>query len=223
MSTDTAPDTTTEATALIQALLENGWSYTGPIRSEPQWRSRIHELASPDGRLSLDAAVFPDGHLTAHLSAEAIRTELAPVPGWMVDLHYVPLTVAVAAVKAAAAPTRAAHTGAAVNTALVLHRWARRPDVTERGRLLEREWQSPDRRRFVRWFPADRHDEGGWDVGREGSEATQISQHTPPAVIIALALTDVPDVPDEHAEHGAPTASSAVSGGGEPGHAQDLH
>lgn len=200
MSTDTAPGTT-ETTALTEALLAEGWSYTGPIRTEPQWRSRIHELTSPDGRLRVDAAVFPDGHMTAHLSAEAIRTEPVPVPGWMVDLHEVPLTVALAAVKAAAAPTRSPEAASAtVNTHLVLRLWARRPDVTERRRLLEREWQSPDRTRFVRWFPADEHDEGGWDVGREGPEATQISQHTPAAVILALALTDVPDAPADTKE-----------------------
>lgn len=197
MSADTAPDITTETTALIRALLQDGWTYANPVRTERQWRSRIHELASPDGLLYLDAAVFPDGHMTARLSAEAVRTEPAPVPGWMVDLHEVPLTVALAAVKAAAAPGRPPHAAAvALGAALAGHGWTQWPDITERNRLLRRKWESPDGERFVRWNPADSFDEGGWTISRPGPGGddadTEISQHTPASVITALALTDDP-------------------------------
>ncbi|MEY9861400.1 hypothetical protein ABH935_007041 [Catenulispora sp. GAS73] len=199
-------DANAETTALIRALLADGWTYSGPVRTESQWRSRIHELASPDGRLSVDVAVFPNGRTTARLSAEAVRTGPATAPGWMVDLHEVPLCVALAAVKAATdtgpSPYPAAETVAAE---LARCGWEQRVDVTERGRLVEREWDSRNLHRFVRWFPADACDVGGWAIGREGPEATQISQHTPAAVITALALTEVCD-------RAEPRVSPAASG-----------
>jgi len=183
---------------LTAELLEHGWTYTNPVRTELQWRSRIHELASPDGRLNLDASVFPDGHMIARLSAEAVRTGPHPAPAWMVDLHEVPLHVALAAVKAAADPARPAHpVPVTVNAALATRGWLLRPDVAERNRLLERAWESPDGQRVARWNPADRDDEGGWTVERDRPDGepaeTHISQHTPAAVITALALTDHPD------------------------------
>jgi hypothetical protein len=192
MSTDTSTDTT----ALTAALLADGWTYTGPVRTEPQWRSRIHELTSPDGRLQVDACLYPDGRSTACLSAEAVRTGPVPAPGWMADLHQLALPVMLAAVKAAAHDAPASRPDpVAVAAALTAAGWTQHEDITERGRTVQREWVDPDLTRYVRWHPADRHDEGGWTVDREGSGggASQISQHTPAAVITALALTDDPD------------------------------
>ena len=185
-----ATDTTT---ALTSALLKQGWTYANPVRTERQWRSQIHELTSPDRRLFVDASAFPDGHMIARLSAEAVGTGWDRAPGWMADLHEVPLSVALAAIKAVADPVRSPHpVPVAVSAALAGAGWAQPPDITERGRLLAREWVSPDGTRAVRWNPADQHDEGGWSVEREGpgDGETQISQHTPAAVITALALAD---------------------------------
>jgi hypothetical protein len=215
MTTDTAAEPTIDATAaLTTALLGQGWAYTNPVRTERQWRSRIHELASPDGRLSLDASAFPDGHMIARLSAEAVRTGPGRAPGWMADLHEVPLPVALAAVTAAADLDRPPHPAVvAVTAALAGVGWAQHTDVTERGRLLERQWESPDGQRFVRWCPADRDDEGGWTVERhrpDGEAAeTHISQHTPAAVITALALTD--DTAS-HPDRTAPSTAPAPDG-----------
>jgi hypothetical protein len=111
----------------------------------------------------------------------------------MAELHEVPLPVALAAVKAAADPGRSPHpVPVAVSAALAGAGWAQHPDITERGRLLAREWVSLDGTRAVRWNPADEHDEGGWSVERPGpGEApTEVSQHIPAAVITTLALTD---------------------------------
>lgn len=209
MSTETAPDTT-ETIALTRALLEAGWSYTSPIRTEPQWRSRIHELASPDGRLTVHACVYPDGRTTASLSAEAVRTGPSPVPGWMADLDQLALSVVLAAVDAApddAPGPRPAEV--AVAAALTAAGWTQHADIKERGRTLEREWADPDLTRYVRWHPADQHDAGGWTVDREGSggATSQISQHTPAAVITALALTDDPDMADGETPHQTPATS----------------
>jgi hypothetical protein len=193
MTTATDPTTATAATTLISALQERGWTYANPVRTERQWRSQVHELASPDRRLYLDASTFPDGHMIARLSVEALSTGSDRTPGWMAELHEVPLGVALAAVTAAAEPDPTSYpTPVAVSAALAGHGWTQYPDVTERGRLLQRQWASPDGARCVRWNPADQFDEGGWTVDREGpgDAETQISQHTPAAVITALALTD---------------------------------
>lgn len=192
MTTVTTPSTD-PTTALTTALLDRGWTYANPVRTERQWHSQIHEVASPDGRLYVDASAFPDGHMIARLSADAVRTDPGRTPAWMADLHEVPLAVALAAVRAAADSGISPHpTVVTVTAALAGHGWTQYPDITERGCLLQREWQSPDGTRSVRWNPADQDDEGGWSVDREGpgDGETLASQHTPAAVITALALTD---------------------------------
>lgn len=196
MTTDTATaaEATTDRTeALTSRLLAAGWSYTGEVRTEPQWRSQIHELASPDGRLRIDASRQRDGFLIARLSADAVRTDPGRRPGWMADLHEVPLPIALAAAEAADPGDRPA-SAAEIAAALTAHGWNQREDITERGRVLERAWDSADATRTVAWFPADEHDLGGWTVTRPGPDEraadSEISQYTPTAVICALALTD---------------------------------
>lgn len=232
MSTASAPDTTAETTALTQALLEAGWSYTSPIRTEPQWRSRIHELASPDGRLSVDAAVFPDGHMTARLSAKAVRTGPTPRPDWTADLHTVPLSAALAAVKAASEPepepdeqTRLAQAFGQnigphqVDTLLRAKGWehSTEPDEDRDGRVTEIEWESARGHEFVVWNAEDRFDSGGWTVTHWHTDEhnvsrptdTYASQNAPATVITALALADVPH---EHADRGTPNAAPTPDG-----------
>jgi hypothetical protein len=189
-NTDTAAD---HIAALTATLVAQGWTYLREIYTDPQWRSQVHELQSPNGLLRLDASKFPNGNTIARLSAEAVCTDPNRAPGWMVDLHEVSLAVALAAVKAATGPSGAPYpTQVAVSAALSAQGWRQPPDVIERSRLIERVWESPDGERYVSWNPADLHDEGGWSVGRPGpsNAPTQISQHTPAAVIAALALTD---------------------------------
>ncbi|NUR31154.1 MAG: hypothetical protein HOV83_35805 [Catenulispora sp.] len=186
-------DSITETTALTAALLADGWTYTHPVRTEPQRRTRIHELASGDGRLNLDAAEFPDGHMTAQLSVEAVRIGPGRRPGWMAELHAVPLPVALAAITAASGNG----SNPCVQDVLTAYGWTQREDITERDRVLERAWDSPDGTRTVSHLPGDRFESGYWLVGRPGPDGrhaeTQISLQTPAAVITALALTDDPD------------------------------
>ena len=190
----TAAEATTDRTeALTSSLLAAGWSYTCEVRTEPQWRNQIHELASPDGRLHVQASRYRDGFRIASLSADSVRTGPGRRPGWMAELHEVPLPVALAAIKAADPADRAA-SAAEVAAALTAQGWTQRDNITERGRVLERAWDSKDGTRSVSWFPADEYDLGGWTVTRPGPDErpgdSQISQYTPAAVITALALTD---------------------------------
>ena len=189
-ATDTEP-TTDRTEALTSSLLAAGWSYTCEVRTEPQWRTQIHELASPDGRLHIHASRHRDGFLIASLAAEAVRTDPGRRPGWMAELHEVPLPVALAAITAASEENGFAP---CVQDALTAHGWTRREDITERDRVLERAWDSPNRTRTVSHLPGDKFEPGYWLVGRPGPDRrnaeTQISLHAPAAVIAALALTD---------------------------------
>lgn len=179
------------AAALTGALLAAGWSYTRDVRTEPQWRSEIHELDSPDGRLHVAASRFPDGSMTARLTAQAVRTDPARTPGWSADLHQIPLPAALSAIEAAAAPAAPGH----LASTLTAHGWTQRQDVTGHdGRLLERAWDSPDAARAVCWFPADEFDLGGWTITRPAPAGhpadSHASQFTPARVLAALALAD---------------------------------
>lgn len=189
MTTNTT--TTDDPTdTLTRALLAEGWSYTREVRTEPQWRSQIHELDSPDRRLHLNASRYPDGSMIARLSAEAAHTDPGRAPGWMADLHEVPLTTALAVIKAAtSAPS------ADVASTLAAEGWTQQQDITEHdGRLLERAWESPDESRTVVWWPADRFDLGGWEITRPGpkgpASTSLASQFTPAPVLTALALAN---------------------------------
>jgi len=195
MTASAAETTVDRTTELTTALLDQGWTYTREVHTEPYQRGQVHELDSPDGALHIDAVRYPHyGFHLARLSADAVRTDPGRRPGWMADLHHVPLPAALAAVTAAADPADPAQSGAEVAAALAKHGWKQREDITERGRVLERAWDSADSTRTVSWFPADDHDLGGWTVSRPGShelpDDSHISQHTPAAVITALALTD---------------------------------
>jgi hypothetical protein len=179
------------AAALTGALLTAGWTYTREVRTEPQWRSEIHELDSPDRRLHVAASRFPDGSMIARLTAQAARTDPAPTPGWSADLHQIPLPAALSVIEAAAAPTAPEN----VASTLAAHGWTQREDVTEAdGRLLERAWDSPDATHTASWFPPDEFDLGGWMITRPGSNGraadSHASQFTPAAVLTALALAD---------------------------------
>lgn len=188
MSTDTTPRAATETTALTRALLEKGWTYARPVYTEPQWRSQIHHLEHPDGRLQITVSRYPAGNTTAQLAAEAIRTG-DHQPGWMAELQ-VPLDVALAVVTAATGPEP---TYDDLDLALTARGWQQAEDfrASADGRLLERTWSCPDKTRSVSWLPGD---DGGWIITRPGptgrSADSQASAHTPAAVITALALTD---------------------------------
>ena len=190
--TATAEPTTDRTAALTSALTEQGWTYTREPYAEPQFRLEIHPLDSPDGRLHIDASRHrDDGFMTARLSAEAVRTDPGRRPGWMAELHEVPLPVALAAITAASGEN---DFDPCVQDVLTAHGWTRREDITERERVLERAWDSPDRTRTVSHLPGDNFEPGYWLVGRPGPDGkpaeSQISQYTPAAVITALALTD---------------------------------
>lgn len=211
-TTDTAPSTD-RTEALTSSLLAAGWSYLREVYAEPQWRSQIHELQAPDGRLRLDASLFPDGHMIARLSAEAVRTGSAPRPAWMTDLHEVPLVTALAAIEAASGPelepdekARLAQAfGQSIGPDLVEAQLRARgweesedPETDRDGCITEIEWESENGERRVLWHAEDRFDSGGWIVTRwhtdergvsHGAE-THASQYTPAAVITALALTE---------------------------------
>lgn len=192
-ATTTAQATTDRTEALTSSLLAAGWSYAREVRTDPLSRSQIHELASPDGRLHIHASRHRDGFLIASLSADAVRTDPGRRPGWMAELHEVPLPIALAAAQAADPDARPARL-AEVAAALTERGWTQREDITERDRLLERAWDSPDRTRALSHLPGDKFEPGFWLVGRPGPDGkhaeTQISLHTPAAVIAALALTD---------------------------------
>lgn len=184
--TPTAPAATG---GLIEALTARGWIRTQPMSLDPQWRSVRESLEDPEGRLHLDVSVYPDGHLIAHLSAEATRSAAGGLiaPGWMVDLSKWPHETILAATTAAAEP--------APDLADTLKQagWEQLADIREAGRLLERSWTSPDGTASLTWAPADAHDLGGWGVIREidGERLeANASQDTPPAILTALALTD---------------------------------
>ncbi|WP_194913261.1 hypothetical protein [Catenulispora rubra] len=204
--------TTDRLAALTDALTAEGWTYVREVYTEPQWRSRIHELQCPEGRLRLDASLFPDGHVIARLSAEAIRTGPAPRPAWMTDLHEVPLAAALAAVSAAngpeSEPDEDAHLAQAfgqnirprlLEALLITEGWdlTTDPEEDRDGRIIEVEWESADGHRRVLWEAEDRFDSGGWTVtrwhtdvhGASRSAVTQVSQYTPVAVIAALAMS----------------------------------
>lgn len=186
--TTTAQATCDRTAALTGALTARGWTYTRPISTDSQWRSTRHQLESTDGLLHIDAAAYPDGFMIAQLSAEAVRTEPQRRPGWMAEIHEVPLTAVFAAIAASEPPEQD------LPATLLAAGWSQQPDVCERGRVLERRWTSPDATRSVSWDPGDEHDLGGWTVTRPGPDGhpadTQASQHTPPPVLAALALTD---------------------------------
>lgn len=192
MNTDTTPRAATETTALTRALLEKGWAYAKPVYTEPQWRSQIHHLEHPDGRLQVTVNRYPAGNTTAQLAAEAVRTG-DHRPGWMAEMH-VPLVVALAAMKAATEPEPEPEPDdGALAEALTASGWKQSEDfcASDDGRLLERAWSSPDTTRSVTWLPGD---DGGWIITRPGptgrSADSQASAHTPAAAITALALTD---------------------------------
>ncbi|GAA2039254.1 hypothetical protein GCM10009839_46420 [Catenulispora yoronensis] len=192
--TATAEPTTDRTAALTGALTEQGWTYTREPYAEPQFRIQVHPLDSPDGRLHIDASRHrDDGFMIARLSAEAVRTDPGRRPGWMVELHEVPLPVALAAVKAADPDHRPA-SAAEIAAALTADGWTQREDITERGRLLERAWDSPDCTSNLSHLPGDKFESGYWLVSRPGPDGknaeSQISQYTPAAVITTLALTD---------------------------------
>lgn len=193
MTATTAEPATDRTAALTSSLLAASWNYISEVRTDPWSRNEIHELESPDGRLHIDASRQRDGFLIARLSAEAVRTEPGKRPGWMAELHEVPLPIALAAVKAADPEDRPAR-APEVAAALTANGWSQREDITERGRLLERAWDSPDGTRTVSHLPGDKFDPGYWLVGRPGPDGkdaeSQISLYTPAAVITALALTD---------------------------------
>jgi hypothetical protein len=206
--TTTTPISITDLTA---ALTAQGWTYLREVYTDAHQHNEIHELGSPDGRLRLDASIHPDGFVIARLSADAVRTDPGRSPGWVADLHEVPLPVALAAVKAAADSSPNSHRiHLAVTAALVAHGWEQDADTTERGRLVERTWESPDSPRTVVWNPADDFDEGGWTIYRDGPEdgKTNISQYTPAAVITALALTNHPD---DYTDHPVPNTAPKTS------------
>ncbi|NUP46258.1 MAG: hypothetical protein HOW97_02930 [Catenulispora sp.] len=184
--TPTAPP---ETGGLTESLTARGWIHTKPMSLDPQWRSVRESLEDPDGRLHLDAAVYPDGHLVAHLSAEATRSAAGGLitPGWMADLSEWPREAILAAITAATAEPEPD-----LPDTLKQAGWEQLADIRQAGRLLERSWTSPDGSASLTWAPADDHDLGGWGVIREidGERLeANASQHTPPAILTALALT----------------------------------
>ncbi|MBR7830630.1 hypothetical protein KDK95_30290 [Actinospica sp. MGRD01-02] len=214
---NTAPIfTTTEpncTAALARTLLADGWTHDRDSRTEPVQDTEIHELASPDGRLRLAAARYADGRMTARLSARPGSSGPVHSPGWEADLHKVSLPVALAAVKAAADPAEpdldaatqharsfGHHIGPHLVAALLTARgWEveTEPEEDRDGRITEIEWVWPDGRRSVCWSVDDRLGTASWSVTRWHSDGrahhptdTYASEHTPPAVIAALALSD---------------------------------
>ena len=206
-------DTTDRLAALTDALTAQGWTYLRDVYTEPQWRSQIHELQSPDGRLRLDASRYPDGHMIARLSAEAVRTGPKRRPAWMTDLHEVPLATALAAIKSASGPELEPDDNARlaqafgqnigphlVEAQLRAHGWeeSEDPETDRDGCITEIEWESENGEHHVLWHAEDQFDSGGWTVtcwrtdeqGISRTADTQASQYTPAAVIAALALTD---------------------------------
>jgi hypothetical protein len=196
--------------ALARNLLADGWTHVRDGRTEPAPGAEVHELASPDGRLRLDAARYSDGRMTARLSARPVRTGPVHSPGWEADLHEVPLPVALAAVKAAADPDLDAGTQHAqpfgedtgphlVGALLTAQGWEveTEPEEDRDGRITEIEWVLPDGGRAVCWSVEDRLGTAGWSITRwrcdertRHATDTYASAHTPAAVIAALALTD---------------------------------
>ncbi|HTJ72615.1 MAG TPA: hypothetical protein VL551_34070 [Actinospica sp.] len=199
--------------ALARNLLAEGWTHARDDRAEAAQGTEIHELESPDGRLRLAAARFPDDRMTARLSARPVRTGPVHSPGWEADLHEVPLPVALAAVKAAVEPTdpdldagtRLARsfgqdTGPhLVGALLTAQGWEVETEPEEdldEGRITCIEWVSPGGR-AVCWSVEERLETVSWSITRWHSDGrthratdTYASQHTPPALIAALALTD---------------------------------
>lgn len=184
---------------LVEALTAHGWTHTGPMRIDPQWRSVCQTLADPEGRMNLDVAAFPDGNLTVSLTAEALRGSDGRLvtPAWMVDLSEWPREAVLACTTAI---TTATEPAASLPDALRQAGWQQLPDICEAGRLLERSWANPERTASVTWAPADDFDDGGWGVIRENGDGQRreanVSQHVPEQVLTALALADwqAPDI-----------------------------
>lgn len=167
---------------LVDALTARGWAHTGPLRTEPQWRSVCQTLQGPDGRLNLDAAVFPGGNQTITLSAEAVRDGdgRALTPAWTIDLSDWPHEKVLAVIDAAGDDPN-------LQDALNQAGWQQLPDICEAGRLLERAWTNPEHTAALFWTPGEEHDTGGWVVTRGRLQAAA-SQDTPPSIITSLAL-----------------------------------
>lgn len=207
--TNTDPNCTA---ALARTLLAEGWTHLRDGRTEPAQGTEIHELASPDGRLRLDAARYPDGRMTARLSDRPVGDGPVRAPGWETDLHEVPLPAALAAVNAAREPTEPdldqgtqiarsfGQTGPhLVGALLTAQGWEveTEPEEDRDGRITEIEWVLPDGGRTACWSVEDRLGTASWSITRWHSDGrthhnteTYASGHTPPAVIAALALTD---------------------------------
>jgi hypothetical protein len=199
--------------AVARTLLADGWIHVRDGRTEPGDDLEIHELASPDGRLHLEAARYPDGRMTARLSARPVSAGPVRAPRWEADLHEVPLPVALAAVKAATDPagpdldaaTRHARSFGQdtaprlVEALLTAQGWEveTEPEEDRDGRIAEIEWVCHEGRRAVCWSVEERLGTVSWSIARWHSDGrahhptdTYASEHTPPAVIAALALAD---------------------------------
>ena len=199
--------------AVARTLLADGWTHVRDGRTEPGEDLEIHELASPDGRLHLEAARYPDGRMTARLSARPVSAGPVRAPRWEADLHEVPLTAAFAAVKAATDPAdpdpgvrtrRAWRFGQdavprLVGALLTAQGWKVKNELEEDsdGRIAAIEWVCHEDRRAVCWSVEERLGTVSWNIARWHSDGrahhptdTYASEHTPPAVIAALALTD---------------------------------
>ena len=208
----TIPDPNCTA-AIARNLLADGWTHVRDGRTEPGDDLEIHELASPDGRLHLEAARYPDGRMTARLSERPVSAGPVRAPRWEADLYEVPLTVALAAVKAALEPAEPDLDAATQNARsfgqdtasrlvealLTAQGWEviTEPEEDRDGRITEIEWVLPDGGRTVCWSVEERLGTASWSITRWHSDGrahhpaeTYASGHTPPAVIAALALTD---------------------------------
>jgi hypothetical protein len=204
----TTTDTTSSCSATVaQTLLADGWTYTHDIATDPGGGTQVHQLASLDGALTLNVHDVSDGLCLSTLTARSVRTGGKRRRFWSAQFS-APLPIALAVITAARQATTISHPDS-VESLLTAAGWRERPDEPDED--LEddydydddyededgpqiRTWGAPNGDRWVTWFGPD-DDPAFWDVDRitSGNTRARLTQHTPAAVIAAVALTDAPD------------------------------
>lgn len=174
---------------LAAAVHWYAWTHTSPEPTQLSGhRVERHTFTSPGKDLYLHASRQPSGEVSAYLAAPRRHTAQQRQPGWQAEVAHLPAHVTRAAIAACTAPHPE------IANVLADAGWHLAEEVSERGRLLERRWESNCRTRSLSWFPADQFDDGGWTIHRPlpaGPETDlHASRFTPHAVLAALALTD---------------------------------
>ncbi|MEY9861396.1 hypothetical protein ABH935_007037 [Catenulispora sp. GAS73] len=185
------------AQALRDQLLAAGWTsvFEGASPMRPDLKLTV--LNDTAGLLGLEIRSHPELGLVSSLFwiNPGPSVNRSPQAGpWRVTLADLPSSIILAAASAATASQSVAIASALDAAGWTVSRELRSEDGEH---LIERTWASADALRAVQYLPPCRHEEALWVISRPHPDSASThwiedvhaSEHTPPAIIAALATS----------------------------------